>query len=457
MTDARRILVVDDEPGMRLGLAEVLRRGGFAVETAASAEEAIDWLATHEADLLVTDLKLPGRSGLGLLDALGEQGRALPAIVITAFGTVNDAVTAMKLGALDFLTKPFAPGDLLHLCKRALTAPEPEAAPDASTRRPGAARRPIVTRDPGVLRLLEIAETVASSRAPVLVCGESGTGKELLARYLHDAGVRRGKPFVAVNCAALPRELLESELFGHERGAFTGAIARKIGKFELAHGGTILLDEISEMELPLQAKLLRVLQEYEVDRLGGAAPVSVDVRVVATTNRRLRDMVERGTFREDLFYRLMVVPLELPPLRARAGDVELLAEHFVQRFGAGAVRLSDAARRVLRDRAWPGNVRELEHALERAALLARGGEIGPDDVADRDAAPARLAIGPGFPLAGMTVAEMERRLILDTLTRTNQNRTHAARLLGISIRTLRNKLAEYRQQGVLAAGSVTEA
>jgi two-component system response regulator FlrC len=304
-----------------------------------------------------------------------------------------------------------------------------------------------------VIRLLEIAESVASSRAPVLIQGESGTGKELLARYLHESGSRRGRPFVAVNCAALPRELLESELFGHERGAFTGAIGRKTGKFELASGGTLLLDEISEMELGLQAKLLRVLQEYEVDRVGGTAPVPVDVRVVATTNRRLRELVDAGRFREDLYYRLTVIPLVVPPLRERIGDVDLLADHFLARFAAGRrLALTAAAREALRARPWPGNVRELENAFERAALLVRGAEIGPADLEDREAAPPRLG---GGSLAGLTVRDVERQLIFDTLKRTRNNRTQAARLLGISIRTLRNKLAEYRQRGELEPSALT--
>jgi two-component system response regulator FlrC len=444
MTDTRRILVVDDEMGMRAALAEVLTRGGFAVDVAGTGEDALARLEKGGVDLLVTDLRLPGMSGLDLLKEVRRTGQDAPAIVITAHGTIEDAVAAMKLGAVDFLTKPFAPAELLHLATRAAG----ERAPTAPAGRAAAApERPIVSTDPAMSRILEIADTVASSRAPVLVQGESGTGKELLARYLHERGNRRGKPFVAVNCAALPRDLLESELFGHERGAFTGAISRKIGKFELANGGTILLDEISEMELPLQAKLLRVLQEYEVDRVGGTAPVPVDVRIVATTNRRLRELVDRGQFREDLYYRLMVVPFVVPPLRERRGDVEVLVDHFLRRFAAGRpLVLSPAAREWLRTRTWPGNIRELEHTLERAVLLARGTTIEPTDLEDRDPLPPRLALGS---LAGLTLREMERRLILDTLKRTNDNRTHAARLLGISIRTLRNKLSEYRQRGEL--------
>jgi two-component system response regulator FlrC len=440
---ARRILVVDDEPGMRAGLAEVLGRGGFEVELAGTAEEALERVRDGVVDLLVTDVRLPGLSGLELLRVLRECGNETPAVVITAHGTIEDAVAAMKLGALDFLTKPFSPADVLHLATRTIE----RAAAGRASAAPPPARRPIVTRDPEMLRLLEVADTIASSRAPVLIQGESGTGKELLARHLHERGCRRGRPFVALGCAALPRDVLESELFGHERGAFAGALVRKLGKFELASGGTLLLDDVGEMEPGLQAKLLRVLQEYEIDRLGGTRPVSIDVRVVATTSRRLRDLVDAGRFREDLFYRLNVVPLVIPPLRARAGDVGLLADHFLERFATGArLQLDVAARTWLEGRTWPGNVRELEHLLERAALLARGGVISVADLDERDAAPPRLGIGA---FAGLTVREMERRLIVDTLKRTRNNRTQAAKQLGISIRTLRNKLAEYRARGEL--------
>ena len=441
----RRILVVDDEPGVRAGLGEVLRRGGFAVTPVGTAEEALAVLRREAADLLVTDLRLPGLSGLELLRELRNDGRATPAVVITAHGTIEDAVAAMKLGALDFLTKPFSPADLLHLAtcalERATASGQDPAAP---------ARRPLLTQNPAMQRLLEIADAVASSRAPVLIEGESGTGKELLARHLHERGARRGGPFVAVHCAGLPRHLLEAELFGHEAGAFPGALTQKAGKFELAHGGTLLLDDVNETEAGLQAKLLRVLQEYEVERVGGTRPVPVDVRVVATTSRSLRELVDARRFRQDLFYRLNVVQFAIPPLRERGGDVGLLAEHFLQRLGG--LRLDPTACEWLERQPWPGNVRELEHVLERAALLAQDGVVTLAELPEREGATPRL----GFTsLAGLTVREMERRLIFDTLERTRNNRTQAAKILGISIRTLRNKLAEYRArgEGTLAPGS----
>jgi two-component system response regulator FlrC len=316
------------------------------------------------------------------------------------------------------------------------------------------ARQPIVTQDPVMLRILENADAVASSRVPVLIEGESGTGKELLARHLHERGIRRDRSFVVIDCAALPRHRLESELFGHEPGAVAGALTRKIGKFGLASGGTLVLDEVSEMAPGLQAKVLRILQEHELDRVGGVEPVPVDVRVVATTNRRLRDLVRAGRFREDLFQCLKLVRFAIPPLRERTGDVALLADHVLRRLTAyGPVRLDDGALACLQSRSWTGNVRELEHALERAALFARDGLITVADLDDHEARPQRLDLG-GF--AGLTVREMERRLIVDTLERTRNNRTHAAKLLGISIRTLRNKLAEYRARGELALALESE-
>jgi two-component system response regulator FlrC len=358
-------------------------------------------------------MRMPVMSGSELLASVQARHPGLPTIMMTAYGTVEDAVAAMKAGARDFLTKPFSPQDLVHLVRGILR--------DAGERPTQAAERTsphrqLVTRSPALRRVLAIAEGVAASRAPVLIQGESGTGKELLARHVHASGPRRQQPFVAVNCAALPRELLESELFGHERGAFTGAVARKLGKFELASGGTILLDEI-------------------------------DARVIATANRPLATLVATGAFRRDLYYRLHVVPLTIPPLRERGEDVDALIDHFCACFQNGTpLTVEPAARAYLHRHAWPGNVRELEHVIERAALLAAGTTITLGDVALEEELVTERAPS-GASLAGLTVHEVERRLILDTLRRTKNNRSHAAKMLGISVRTLRNKLAEYRASG----------
>ena len=440
-----RILVVDDERPMRLGVTEVLERHGFAVSAVDSGPAALAALADGGYALVLSDMRMPVMSGPELLAAVQERHPGLPMVMMTAYGTVEDAVAAMKAGARDFLSKPFSPPDLVHLVRNILREPEAERAGSGDATRARGERR-IVTRAPALQRILAVAAGVAASRAPILLEGESGTGKELVARYVHAAGPRRSQAFVAINCAALPRELLESELFGHERGAFTGATARKLGKFELAHGGTLLLDEVSEMEPALQAKLLRVLQEHEVDRVGGLRPVAIDTRVIATTNRPLRALVASGAFRRDLYYRLNVIPLTLPPLRSRREDIDALIDHFCRRFAAGQpLTVEAAARAYLKRQPWPGNVRELEHVIERGALLATGGVITAADV-QIDEEPLAEPATSGS-LAGLTVHEVERRLIMETLRRTNNNRSRAAEMLGISVRTLRNKLAEYRTGG----------
>lgn len=303
---------------------------------------------------------------------------------------------------------------------------------------------PIVTRDPAMRRLIDVAAGIASSRVPLLIEGEIGTGKGLLARYVHECGCRRPGAFVVVGCATRPRDVLARELFGHARDADAGAPVGTLGAVELARGGTLCLDDVDALAPDLQARLLGLLAAGACIRIGGTHAVAADVRVVATTSRRLRDLVDAGGFREDLFRRLSVVTLVVPPLRARPGDVAALAEHLLARLGAGPLRLDDAARSWLETRPWPGNVCELERALERAAVLARDGVLTAADLDDRDAVPPRLGIGA---FAGLTVREMERRLIVDTLRRTRNNRTQAAKQLGISIRTLRNKLAEYRARG----------
>jgi DNA-binding NtrC family response regulator len=311
--------------------------------------------------------------------------------------------------------------------------------------------RPVITRDPVMLHILRMAKAVAPTRATVLIQGESGTGKEILARHLHAHSDREGGPFVAINCAALPEGLLESELFGHEKGAFTGALMRKLGKFELANQGTLLLDEISEMHPHLQAKLLRVLQENEIDRVGGRLPIPINTRLIATTNQDLQELIQKNEFREDLFYRLQVISFTLPPLRERRGDIPLLAEYFLQQyarlFGKTNVKLTTAALAALEKASWPGNIRQLENAIARGVLLAEGNYVHTRDLqAEKSTEPLErppLTVSPGDK--PVTLREMEQRLIYSALDETSGNRTHAAKLLGISVRTLRNKLHEYRQ------------
>lgn len=459
-----RVLVADDDPQMQLAITTSLKRAGYETVTVADGTQALAATERESFDLIVTDQRMPELSGQDLLRELQSREVQVPVVMITAYGTVNDAVEAMQQGAADFITKPFSADDLLRVLERVLN-PENQLLRSKSKRTKRG--KPIVTSDPLMRRVLEVAEAVARSDATVLIQGESGTGKELVARLIHTASPRSQQAFVAVNCAALPEHLLESELFGHEKGSFTGALTRKIGKFEMAHGGTILLDEISEMELPLQAKLLRVLQEREVDRVGGRDPIQVDVRVLATTNRDLAKMAQSGEFRSDLYYRLNVIPLTLPPLRERRGDVRLLSEHFMrQHLGDGAPALSQEVLTALERHEWPGNVRELQNAVERAAILARGSAPSESDfllqgakvasalVPEVDVIPGQFTVSPTtiqnqvseslILRSGMTVQDAERALILETLRATNDNRTQAAKLLGISIRTLRNKLHEYR-------------
>lgn len=444
---ARAVLVVDDEPSLRVAVSESLRRSGYGVIQATDGGEALELVGQSKPWLVLTDMKMPRLSGMEVLKEIKRRSPHTAVVVMTAYGTVESAVEAMKHGACDYLLKPFA----LESLERVLNRLEAQEADDARDGQGLVASRPILTEDPGMLRLLEIAETVAASQATVLICGESGTGKELLARFIHSRSPRSHRPFVAVNCAALPDGLLESELFGHERGAFTGALVRKIGKFEMAHTGTLLLDEIGEMSLGLQAKLLRVLQEREVDRVGGREPVKVDIRVIATTNRSLRREVEQGRFREDLFYRLSVFPITLPALRDRRGDIAVLARHFARasaaRNGLPVPDLTPAAVAALERRTWKGNVRELENVIERALLLAGGKPIEPAHLPTDDEASilSPVSPGPAAPPGAGSLWEMERELIFKTLASVGGNRTHAAKILGISIRTLRNKLREYRE------------
>ncbi len=446
------ILVVDDDPSMRMALSESLMSCGHAVETANDGMDAVKKFRKGGFEMVITDIRMPKMNGIDVLKSVKAASPETPVIVITAYGTVNTAVEAMKEGAADFVMKPFSLEDLERVVQNVLDARVPEDA-EAPAHDPG--DREILTRDAKMQSILELLKSVAKSRSSVLIQGESGTGKELIARFIHRMSPRRNRPFVAVNCAAIPANLLESEMFGYEKGAFTGAAQRRVGKFELADGGTLLLDEISEMDLQLQAKLLRAIQESEIDRLGGRAPVSVDVRIIATTNADLKKRIADKTFREDLYYRLNVIPVRIPPLRDRRGDILYLAEHFLGKFsgrsGRPAPRFTEESRAALERHPWPGNVRELENVIERAVLVCRGDRVLPVHLFMEEAegdpmsmeTPAALP-GACRPGGAPTLREMEKTLIFDTLKKVNGNKTRASQLLGISVRTMRNKLNEYK-------------
>jgi DNA-binding NtrC family response regulator len=472
MTDETQssVMVVDDEPGIRTALRANFLRHAWQVETASGVREAMRKLETRDFDLVVTDIRMPDGSGMEVMRAARQSSPSTAVILLTAYGSVPDAVNAMRDGALDYLTKPISFDQLqataAQVMQRAqqqpmmpvVSAPEPiaeDAGPVGD----------IVGRSPLLQRALQRARAAATTGADVLIEAESGTGKELLARFIHDASDRCHKPFVAVNCAALPETLLESELFGHGRGAFTGAIASRPGKFESADGGTILLDEIGEMPLNLQPKLLRALQEREFQRLGEGHSVRVDIRVIATTNVSLAEMVERGQFRADLYYRLNVIPLSLPPLRERRDDIPVLARHFAEQFAAqlrlGVPRLDPEFLNRLQAHNWPGNVRELANFMRRVITLSGTLDIDARcfDMEFQSVAPAirpmnaapvaarhPFSINPARAIpatAGTPIRELEKLHLENTLALTDGNRTHAAEMLGISIRTLRNKIREY--------------
>ncbi|WID98712.1 sigma-54 dependent transcriptional regulator [Bosea vestrisii] len=443
-----RLIIVGSLKGQLITAAKIAVAQGAAVTHAESIEQALAVLRTKGGDLLMVDVEQPIAKLVAALDA--ERIRT----PLVACGTSTDAraaVAAIQAGAREYVPLPPDP-ELIAAVLAAVTGDKAS----------------LIWRDPAMERVVQLANQIARSDAPILVTGESGTGKEMIAQHLHQKSLRKDKPFVAVNCAAIPDNLLESELFGHEKGAFTGAIARRIGKFEEANGGTLLLDEISEMDVRLQAKLLRALQERMIDRVGGSQAVKVDLRIIATSNRNLGDAVREGSFREDLFYRLNVVHLRLPALRERPGDILALADHFAKKYaelnGLPLRPIAADARKLLLGNGWRGNVRELENTVHRAVLLAQGVEIGTEamltpegetlgpasgrDVATRAAQTAE-AVTRG--LVGRTVADVERDLILDTLDHCLGNRTHAAKILGISIRTLRNKLSEYVADGVPVA------
>lgn len=450
-----RILIVDDEVLMRDMAGESLRRRGHDVVLARNATEGLEKFDTT-FELVLSDYKMPGLTGLEFLKKLRERKAEVPFIIMTAHGTVQVAVEAMRHSAWDFLEKPFDPEVLELTVDRALEV-HGLRRENQRLREALDERFHIVGSSQSLKGVQQLINQVAPTRATVLIQGESGTGKELVARALHDLSPRRDKAFVKVNCAALPESLFESELFGHEKGAFTGALRSQRGKFELADGGTLLLDEISEMPLAMQAKLLRVLQEREIPKIGSEIEIPVDVRIVCSTNRDLSKEVDEGRFRADLFYRLNVIRIEVPPLRTRKDDIPQLAGWFMQRYnrenGFTVSGFSEGAVSDLRQHEWPGNVRELENAVHRAVVLTQKGEItgnvlglGPRRAvaASGSAAPSTAAAADLDSREAITISEMERRMIFATLEDLGGNRTRAAERLGISIRTLRNKLREYR-------------
>jgi DNA-binding NtrC family response regulator len=432
-----QVLVVDDEAAMRAALEANFRRQGWKVTTASGASEALVRFRSAPCPLVITDMRMPDGDGLHVMQGVRALAPETAVIFLTAFANVPEAVHAMRAGACDYLVKPISFEQLKEAATRVLG---PRGGKDIPPNRVD-----FIGSSAVIQRLLERARQVARTDADILLQAESGTGKELLARLIHRSSPRSARPFVAVNCAGFPDTLLESELFGHVRGAFTGALTSKAGKFELAHGGSLLLDEIAEMPLSLQPKLLRVLQEREVDRLGDTRPLRVEVRVIATTNRCLGTLVAEGKFRADLFYRLNVIPLSLPPLRERREDIPELVDYFVRKYApasrSNVVRFSPELLERLQAYEWPGNVRELENFVRRALALSPGPLAGAELLPESDLPDDGQSLGGIEP--GLTLRELERTLLEKTLEATGGNRTRAAGMLGVSLRTVRNKIREY--------------
>jgi two-component system, NtrC family, response regulator len=456
------VLIVDDELNIRRVLAAMLKREGYEVTTAADGEQALAVLQKTPVHVVVTDLVMPRMSGLALLERAQAEFPDVPVIMITAHGTVDSAVQALKAGAFDYITKPFEQEELKKVIAKATRAHELER------QNVHAAAAPLVGASQSMRHVYEIVSKVADSPSTVLITGESGTGKELVARELHRRSSRRDKPLIKVNCAAIPKDLVESELFGYEKGAFTGAVGSKPGRFELADGGTLFLDEIGEIPVEMQVKLLRALQESEFERVGGIKTLRVDVRLIAATNRDLKALIADGRFREDLYYRLAVVPIALPPLRDRKDDIPLLVQHFIakydQRLGKKVERVDEEAMQTLLAYGWPGNIRELENLMERSVLFADGpviqGASLPDAIRERAPGPATpiAAVGPLGAIAApsgasmkeivrQAQAELEKELIGRALEETGGNVTRAAKRLQISRKSLQVKMKELGLRG----------
>jgi len=443
---------------MREFITESLISHGYDVDDAENGSRALDLMGSENYDIILTDFKMPRITGMDILKRAREKMPDAKVIIMTAYGTVENAVEAMKLGAFDYITKPFSVDEILLLVKRALefSTLQRENLRLHTELEEVYGSKSIVGKSAAMKKIFEVIGTVSQSRSTVLITGESGTGKELVARAIHYSSPRKSGPFVKLNCAALPSELMESELFGHEKGAFTGAVKKYRGRFERADRGTLLLDEISEMSPHLQAKLLRVLQEREFEPVGSTETIKVDVRIIATTNRSIPELIEKGKFREDLFYRLNVINVMLPPLRDRRTDIPILSEHFLEKYngenGKAVEGISDDVLDVWLEYDWPGNVRELENAVERGIVMCKGKMLEIQDIpAVTGERGTLLESFSGLPFngavkglkSGMTLADMERELIMKTLETQGGNRTNTANLLGISVRTLRNKLALY--------------
>ncbi len=444
---ASRVLIIDDDESLRKVIGYMLEEAGYDVDRAASAEEGLRLVESRRPDLVLSDIKMPKRDGIELLGDIKRIDASIPVVILTAFASVETAVEAMKRGATDYLTKPISRDDLTLTVEKTLKLHRLEAENETlrTTLRDRFRFDSIIGLSPAMTAMFDVLKKIAPTDATVLVTGESGTGKELIAKAIHYHSPRRERRLVAVNCAAIPQELLESELFGHVRGAFTGAIRNKMGKFELAHGGTLFLDEIGAMPVHLQAKLLRALQEREIERVGDEQTIEVDVRVIAATNRSLSALVAAGEFREDLFYRLNVVPVQVPPLRERRGDIPLLVKHFVGRFANGAhVTVAREALDALEKYRWPGNVRELENFCERAVLMRSRDAIDAGAVATQLSALAQES--PGGP----TLRDIERAAVIDALRASGWNRSRAARRLGVPRHILLYRIKKF---GIVEDGS----
>ncbi len=462
LPEKKQVLIVDDEPNLRKILSAQLTRDGYDVLTAEDGEQGLALLRENHIDMVITDLKMPKVDGMQLLREALTEMPDLPIVMITAHGTVDTAVEALKLGAFDYLTKPFDKDEVRQIVAKALRTKELSSEEATATAGAAGARFGIIGQSPGISDLYAVLERVADTPTTVLITGESGTGKELVARALHDHSSRRARPFIKVNCAAIPKELIESELFGYERGAFTGAVTSKPGRFELANGGTLFLDEIGEIPVEMQVKLLRALQESEFERVGGIKTIRVDVRLVTATNRDLKKLIAAGTFREDLFYRLNVVPIRLPALRERSGDIPSLVDHFLAKFNDRLKKqvagVEPEAMEILAAYGWPGNIRELENVVERAVLFCDGGTLKASDLPPEirggsvsASTPPPVAAGTVTPIPGegglkehvkFAMSRLERELVGRALEQTKGNVTHAARLLKISRKGLQLKMKE---------------